>query len=194
MNEKCLNFDIGFFFSVINKFRLKCVLALHALLLLLMFFKVFEDILDQFDIDWGPLERLQVPMPNFWEYWWLFSLIPLVFAFLAMPRNNDKRMSQSYYGMFLFGLIPVAAGAGHKLPTIINYVKNPQDDDVVMFLNFPLVVLEYAFFAVAFQIHAFTMYFESQLIKSWQPVVNREPAPPATDLADGHLKNAKKHN
>lgn len=160
-----------------------------------MFLKVVEDILDQFEIDWGPLERLNVPTPHFWEYWWLFSVIPLAFAFLAMPKNNEKRMSQSYYGIFLFGLIPVAAGAGHMLPTLVDYVKNPQDEDVVLFLNFPLVVLEYAFFAVAFQIHAFAMYFESQLIKSWQPIttVNRQTAGvDAPTGVDGHVKNAKK--
>jgi len=160
-----------------------------------MFFKVVEDILDQFEIDWGPLERMNVPTPHFWEYWWLFSLIPLIFAFLAMPRNNEKRMSQSYYGLFLFGLIPVAAGAGSMLPTLVDYVKNPQDEDVVLFLNFPLVVLEYAFFVVAFQIHAFAMYFESQLIKSWQPITTTRPAGVDDAVAvDGHVKNAKKVN
>jgi len=159
--------------SVTNKFRLKCAVLLHSSLLTVMLFKLLEDILDRFEVDWMPLERLKVPVPHFWEYWWMLSALPCVASLTALPRNNELRLRRSYYGFFLFGLIPVAIGAGHKLPQLLDYLGygdasgGPQTAE--RFLGFPMVVVWLMFFAVAVQVHAFTMYFASNLVKAWQP-------------------------
>jgi len=175
--------------SVTNKFRLKCAVLLHGFLLLLMLIKLLEDILDRFEIDWGPLERLKVPVPYFWEYWWMLSVVPCILALTSLPRNNERRLRRCYYGFFLFVLIPTAIGAGCKLPELLNYLgyygdgSNDDDDDDAAggpprtyerFLGFPMVVIWWMFFAVAFQVHAFTMFFITHLIKAWQPATARQ--------------------
>lgn len=143
-----------------------------------MLFKLLEDILDRFEIDWGPLERLKVPVPHFWEYWWILSVLPCFGSLTALPRNNERRLRQCYYGFFLFGLIPVAIGAGSKLPQLLDYLGYGDGSDgpqtAERFLGFPMVVIWFMFFAVAFQVHAFTMYFVTHLIKSWQPATVRQ--------------------
>jgi len=171
--------------SVTNKFRLKCAVLLHASLLGLMLFKLLEDILDRFEVDWGPLERLKVPVPHFWEYWWILSALPCFGSLTALSRNNERRLRQCYYGLFLFGLIPVAIGAGSKLPQLLDYLgygaeggAGPQSAE--RFLGFPMVVVWFMFFAVAFQVHAFAMYFMTHLVKAWQPASARQTTTPQT--------------
>uniref|UniRef100_A0A915JAM7 Protein jagunal n=1 Tax=Romanomermis culicivorax TaxID=13658 RepID=A0A915JAM7_ROMCU len=156
--------------SVVNKFRLKCVLILHIFLIVLLFFRVSEDILDQFDLDWAPLERLNLPTPHFWEYWWLLSFAPIMLAFWSMPKNNSRLMTQSYYCFFALALLPIACGAGYLLPSLYKFIYEPSSQKFDLFIKFPIIILEYAFFAVSFQVHIFTMYFASQLIKAWRPV------------------------
>jgi len=168
--------------SVVNKFRLKFVLSLHCMLLFLLILKVSEDLLDQFSVDFGPLERLNVPTPHFWEYWWLLSFVPVVIAFYALPKNNAKMMSRAYYGFFFTALLPVAFGAGYSLPLLIKFSsEHGAVDQLVKFLNVPLVVLEYAFYAVAFQVHVFTMYFATQLMKAWNQKSIKTSAKPKAD-------------
>jgi len=181
--------------SVTNKFRLKCAVLLHASLLGVMIFKLLEDILDRFEIDWGPLERLKVPVPHFWEYWWVASALPCIGSLTALPRNNERRLRQCYYGFFLFGLIPVAIGAGSKLPQLLDYSGYGGDGGpptTERFLGFPMVVVWFMFFAVAFQVHAFTMYFVTHLIKAWQPAANRpttsqQPTPNSASVSTEKL-------
>ena len=50
-----------FFFSTLNKYRLKYCLFFHALLLCVMLMKLSPDILDKLDVFILEIEELQVP-------------------------------------------------------------------------------------------------------------------------------------
>ncbi|VDP09611.1 unnamed protein product [Soboliphyme baturini] len=155
--------------SVLNKFRLKFTLVLHVLILSLIIVKIFLDGVSQ---NFGIYAKAKIPHTELWECWWTLSVVSLVLAYSSFARNNEYRMRLSYYGLVIFALIPLAFGAGSKLPELIRYVKG---GDARLFCGFPLVVLWYIFFAVAFQVHWFTMYFEAQLVKAWLPVKTVKP-------------------
>jgi len=74
----------------------------------------------------------------------------------------------------------VAIGAGSKLPQLLDYLGYGDGSDgpqtAERFIGFPMVVIWFMFFAVAFQVHAFTMYFVTHLVKSWQPATIRSMA------------------
>lgn len=154
---------------------------MHILLYVLLLLKLLEEILDIFAIDWGPLERMNIPSAKPWELSWLSSLIPMTMCFLAMPKNKDTLMLKAYYGFFLCGLLPLAIGAGTLLPDLLDYVKNPKKDDVETILGFPAVVLSFMFIAVALQLHGFSMYFASHLVRIWRPREPKTPKPATSD-------------
>lgn len=155
-----------------NKFRLKCALALHFMLYTLMLAKLIEDILDRFDIDWMPLERLKVPEPHTWEYVYMLSIIPFGLAIAAIFRNREKFMRWSYVGQFCFAFLPIIFGTGSLLPQLWTYWKQRNSssaENLEYFVGFPVVVLWFVFFAVALQVHGFEMYFTTQLVRAWRP-------------------------
>jgi hypothetical protein len=181
--------------SVTNKFRLKCAAVLHASLLVIILVKLLEDILDRFEIDWDPLERLKVPVPHFWEYWWMLSALPCIASLTALPRNNERRLRWCYYGFFLFGLLPVAIGAGYKLPQLLDYLgygdTNGSPQAAERFLGFPMVVIWFMFFAVALQVHAFTMSFASNLVKAWRPATTKHSQQQTTTASSTSVSTEK---
>lgn len=168
------------------------VLGLHVGLWILMLFRLLDDMLDTFGLSWGALDRMELPEPRWWEYAWLSSLIPVVFSFMAMPKNKDRLMQQGYFGFFIGGLLPLAIGAGTRLPELIDYVQNPKSE-YENILGFPSVVLSYMFIAVAIQVEGFAMYFSSQLVKMWRPkeTAKKSSAPVQNGEVADHPKKDK---
>uniref|UniRef100_A0A5S6QD67 Uncharacterized protein n=1 Tax=Trichuris muris TaxID=70415 RepID=A0A5S6QD67_TRIMR len=89
------------------------------------------------------------------------SLSPGVLSRVQLPSVN-------FWEVFL-GLMPITVAAGLNVPQLMNYAKRGQADEY--FQGFPVVVLWYIFFTIAFQIHVFTMVFAMKLGTAWQPTV-----------------------
>jgi len=156
--------------SVTSKFRLKVALFLHVTLYILMLARSSEQFLDWFHIDWPPLERLNLPDPQPWEFVWLLTIIPVGAMLAAMPRNKEKQLRIAYYGLFCFGILPCVFAVGSHSLELLNYMRDPAGNDRhrrKMLLGFPLVVLQFMFVAVALQLHLFALYYAAQLSRAW---------------------------
>ena len=68
---------------------LKTLFLAHFLVLFTMWMKVFgQNIFDLLGIKSTRFEKLDLPSPYPWEYVWCTSVIPVILAILAMPKNN----------------------------------------------------------------------------------------------------------
>lgn len=66
--------------------------------------------------------------------------------------------------------MPCAVGIGSQFPELLDYIFNRENSDTPTFNGtFPMVILWYVFFLVAFQIHGLAMYFSYQLTAAWMP-------------------------
>lgn len=80
-------------------------------------------------------------------------------------------MTYHYYAHFIFGVLPCCIGLGGQFPELLDYLSDMENSKTPTFKgNFPMVILWYIFFLVAFQIHLFAMYFSTCLLEAWRPV------------------------
>ncbi|KHJ47739.1 hypothetical protein D918_01896 [Trichuris suis] len=155
--------------SAVNKYRLKITLIMHGLLLLLVAAKVFIETLQRLSLSPDSLSRIHLPSVNFWEYWWLCSFLALLTAMASIPKNDFVRIRRAYFLIVFLGLMPITVAAGLNVSQLMHYAKHGQAEEY--FHGFPVVVLWYIFFTIAFQIHVFTMVFATKLGTAWQPAV-----------------------
>uniref|UniRef100_A0A0N5AC46 Protein jagunal n=1 Tax=Syphacia muris TaxID=451379 RepID=A0A0N5AC46_9BILA len=157
--------------SVQYKWYLKWLFAIHVLVLLAFWVKVFGEFLTRYTkIRWAFFISLDLPSAYPWEYVWSLSFVPIIFALLSFNKNRVKILRYHYYGQFVFGIMPCAIGIGSQFPELIDYIFNRENSKTPTFNgNFPMVILWYIFFLVAFQIHGLAMYFSHQLILAWMP-------------------------
>ena len=158
--------------SVQYKMYLKVLFAIHFLVLITMWTKVgceflFRElnVVDEVPSIWT---KLDLPSAYPWEYVWCFSFIPIIFALLSFSKNRVNLLSYHYYGQFLFGILPCAIGLGSQFPELMDYFTNEKSQTPTFKGHFPMVILWYIFFLIAFQIHGFAMYFSYFLTASWQ--------------------------
>ncbi|CAD6190925.1 unnamed protein product [Caenorhabditis auriculariae] len=158
--------------SATYKSTLKYFFLLHSLILVFMWCKVGSEILRRdFGVKIGFFERLDMPPAYSWEYAWCFSFVPIIFALLSFPRNKLQMLHKHYYGQFLTGIVPCMIGLGGQLPELIEYINDMEGSNTPTFKGtFPMVIIWYIFFAVALQIHGFSMYFSHLLASAWAPV------------------------
>jgi len=165
--------------SVSYKMYLKTLFLAHFLVLFTLWMKVFgQNIFDLLGIKSTRFEKLDLPSPYPWEYVWCTSVIPVILAIFAMPRNNVKLMRMAYYGQFFSGILPLCIGLGSQFPELIEYIRDPSRTDIPTVKgSFPMVIIWFIFFLIAFQLHIFAMYFEYYLLAAWDPVVEKSNTP-----------------
>uniref|UniRef100_A0A915DP58 Protein jagunal n=1 Tax=Ditylenchus dipsaci TaxID=166011 RepID=A0A915DP58_9BILA len=125
--------------------------------------------------------NLDLPAAYPWERVWCFSFIPILIALASFPKNKANLLSYHYYAQFLFGILPCAIGIGSQLPELVDYMKNTvcvtcssKSSTPTFKGHFPMVILWYIFFLIAFQIHGFAMYFSYNLLASWKPDLKKK--------------------
>ncbi|MFH4983839.1 hypothetical protein AB6A40_010548 [Gnathostoma spinigerum] len=157
--------------SVQYKAYLKWLFALHGLVLIVMWAKVGgEFLVTELGISWRSFQALDLPSAYPWEYVWTLSFIPIVFGLASFPRNKVRLLRYSYYAQFVTGILPCAIGIGSQLPELMAYLRNMKDSQTLtLHHTFPMVILWYIFFLIAFQIHGFAMYCAYHLTIAWEP-------------------------
>lgn len=86
-----------------------------------------------------------------------------------------KLISFHFYAQFLFGILPCCIGLGGQLFELWDYLTKKEQSKTPTFNgNFPMVILWYIFFLIAFQIHSLAMYFTYYLTLFWQRDVSSE--------------------
>lgn len=79
-----------------------------------------------------------------------------------------------YYTQFVFGILPCAMGLGSQFPELLDYIWKMDESKTPTFKGqFPMVILWYIFFLVAFQLHGFAMFLAYYLQASWQRDVKK---------------------
>ncbi|TKR92458.1 hypothetical protein L596_007105 [Steinernema carpocapsae] len=162
--------------SVQYKSYLKYFFFFHLLVLIFMWTKVGGEVLvNSFGIDWPFFKKLDLPTAYPWEYVWCLSFIPIICALMSFPKNKVQYLKYHYYGQFVVGIVPCAIGIGSQLPELFDYVSDPENSKTPTFKGtFPMVIVWYIFFLIAFQIHAFAMYMSFNLMAAWQPTKKSE--------------------
>uniref|UniRef100_A0A0K0F4A1 Protein jagunal homolog (inferred by orthology to a C. elegans protein) n=1 Tax=Strongyloides venezuelensis TaxID=75913 RepID=A0A0K0F4A1_STRVS len=157
------------------KFYLKCMFLLHLAVLTCMWSKVGSEVLKkQFGITYPFFEKLDLPAAYHWEYVWCFSFIPPLFGLLSFKRNNLQLMRYHYYGQFVLGVLPCAVGLGEQLPELFGFLRDMENYETPTFRGtFPMVILWFIFFILAFQLNLFSMYCGSILINCWSGRYNK---------------------
>ncbi|KAI6182435.1 Protein jagunal-like protein [Aphelenchoides bicaudatus] len=162
--------------SVQYKFYLKLLFCIHILVLIAMWAKVGSEFARRELGHKSPFfEKLDLPAAYPWEYVWCLSFIPIAFAVFSFPHNKSKWLRVSYYSQFLFGILPCCLGLGSQIPELLDYIFNMESSKTPTFKgSFPMVILWYIFFLIAFQIHIFGLYFTYYLLGSWQRDIKKE--------------------
>jgi uncharacterized BrkB/YihY/UPF0761 family membrane protein len=158
--------------SASYKFYLKALFGLHFTVLLAIWAKVFGEIgATHFGMNSALWKRLDLPSAYPWEYVWCFSVVPIILALYAMPKNRVKPMTYAYYGQFFTGILPCSLGLGSQFPELIAYIADPVNNETPTIKgSFPMVVIWFIFFLIAFQLHIFAMYFKYYLLAAWNPL------------------------
>ncbi len=152
--------------SVVNKSRLKMISVVHFLLFVLMLFRLSVSLFVMFGMRPPAfLQKLRLPRPHPWEYWWLASILATILALLSLNRNQVFLIKQALLGIIVFGLGPTAFGIYEFSGELMTYMQTRESKH--LFHGFPLVVLYNMFLAIALQVHVFGAYFSLQLLKAW---------------------------
>ncbi|CAI4230265.1 unnamed protein product [Auanema sp. JU1783] len=153
------------------KTTLKMFFALHLFALLFMWGKVGSEVLrNDFGVQHPLLNFLRMPAAYPWEYVWCFSFIPILIALKSFPKNNVKLVNYHYYGQFFCGIVPCMIGLGAQVPELFDYISDMENSETPTFQGvFPMVIIWYIFFAIAIQIHCFSMYFSYHLAAAMAP-------------------------
>ncbi|MBN3277365.1 JGN1B protein, partial [Polyodon spathula] len=106
-----------------------------------------------------------VASPYQWEYPYLMSAIPTVFSFMSLPRNNISYLVISMVSAGLFSIAPLIYGGMEMFPVAQQLYRHGKAYRFIF--GFSAVSVMYLVMVVAVQIHAWTLYYNKQLLDSW---------------------------
>ncbi|CAK9304364.1 unnamed protein product [Gordionus sp. m RMFG-2023] len=145
--------------SVLNKSKLKACLYLHILLWLFILLKNIESLLDYVDINFPPIVEIyanRIPNPQIWEYAFLLSIVPTIFALLSLSRNNKYLLWSFIIGQSALGLLPLLGTAILNIPSFKKYVYYRISP------------------SFSLQIIVFSLYFSFKLLQFWKNNTNKK--------------------
>jgi Jagunal, ER re-organisation during oogenesis len=137
----------------------------HIVLWMILLIKLGDEVLNRFDILIPDIAELAIPKPLAWEYVWVLSIIPSTLGLSALSRNRLHFLNVLYYGIPVFGILPIIGAGIYMFPEIVEYWATRKTKETLM--GYPLVWMWYIFFALALQLHLFQVYFSHQLRKAW---------------------------
>jgi len=141
----------------------------HALLAVIMVLRLSTAILVLAGIKPPSILQSQgLPRAEMWEFFWLASVLPMLFGFLAIRRNTAFLLQQYIVGCFIFGFMVTIFAINQHLRELVEYWETSSTN--LTFKGFPMVVLWYFFLIIAVQVHACECYFGFQLLRAWDAV------------------------
>ena len=112
------------------------------------------------------LQTIRFPLPETWEYAWIFSFVPCYMCLQALPRNRVPTLRYALWGLIFLALGPIMYGMSTNFFELRAYVTMRASRH--QFLGYPWILLQHLFFIMCLQIHSFTLYFSYRLLQAWQ--------------------------
>lgn len=100
-----------------------------------------------------------VAAPYQWEYPYLLSIIPSLFSFMALPKNN---ISYLVISMISAGLI---YGGMEKFPVAQQLYRHGKAYRFIF--GFSAVSVMYLVMVIAVQVHGWQIYYSKKLLDAW---------------------------
>lgn len=106
-----------------------------------------------------------VASPYQWEYPYLLSIIPTVFCFLALPRNNISYLVISMISAGLFSVAPLIYGSMEMFPVAQQLYRHGKAYRFIF--GFSAVSVMYLVIVIAMQVHGWQIYYSKKLLDQW---------------------------
>lgn len=106
-----------------------------------------------------------VASPYQWEYPYLLSIIPTVFSFLALPRNNISYLVISMISAGLFCVAPLIYGSMEMFPVAQQLYRHGKSYRFIF--GFSAVSVMYLVIVIAVQVHGWQIYYSKKLLDQW---------------------------
>ncbi|CAL8308061.1 unnamed protein product [Merluccius merluccius] len=144
--------------SVALKSEVRKLNIVHALIWFLMAAQVTVSQL-------GLVSHRVVSAPYQWEYPYLLSIIPCIFSFLALPRNNISYLVLSMISSGLFCVAPLLYGGMEMFPVAQQLYRHGKAYRFIFGVS--AVSVMYLVIVVAVQVHAWQIYYSKKLLDQW---------------------------
>uniref|UniRef100_A0A3Q3X6H8 Uncharacterized protein n=1 Tax=Mola mola TaxID=94237 RepID=A0A3Q3X6H8_MOLML len=106
-----------------------------------------------------------VASPYQWEYPYLLSIVPTVFCFLALPRNNISYLVISMISAGLFCVAPLIYGCMEMFPVAQQLLRHGKAYRFIF--GFSAVSVLYLVIVIAVQVHGWQIYYSKKLLDQW---------------------------
>ncbi|XP_077369878.1 protein jagunal homolog 1-B [Festucalex cinctus] len=106
-----------------------------------------------------------VASPYQWEYPYLLSVLPTVFSFMALPRNNISYLVISMIGAGLLSVAPLIYGSMEMFPVAQQLYRHGKAYRFIF--GFSAVTIMYLVIVVCVQVHGWQIYYSKKLLDQW---------------------------
>lgn len=106
-----------------------------------------------------------VATPYQWEYFYLLSIIPTVFSFMALPKNNISYLVISMISAGLFSVASILYGGMEMFPIAQQLYRHGKAYRFIF--GFSAVSVMYLIMIIAVQVHGWQIYYSKKLLDAW---------------------------
>ncbi|XP_056125686.1 protein jagunal homolog 1-B [Rhinichthys klamathensis goyatoka] len=106
-----------------------------------------------------------VASPYQWEYTYLLSIIPTVFSFMALPKNNISYLVISMISAGLFCVAPILYGGMEMFPVAQQLYRHGKAYRYIF--GFSAVSIMYLVLIISVQVHGWQIYYSKKLLDAW---------------------------
>ncbi|XP_014006132.2 protein jagunal homolog 1-B-like [Salmo salar] len=106
-----------------------------------------------------------VAAPYQWEYPYLLSIIPSLFSFMALPKNNISYLVISMISAGLFCIAPLIYGGMEMFPVAQQLYRHGKAYRFIF--GFSAVSVMYLVMVIAVQVHGWQIYYSKKLLDAW---------------------------
>ncbi|XP_052354847.1 protein jagunal homolog 1-B-like [Oncorhynchus keta] len=108
-----------------------------------------------------------VAAPYQWEYPYLLSIIPSLFSFMALPKNNISYLviSMISAGLFCIAVTSLIYGGMEMFPVAQQLYRHGKAYRFIF--GFSAVSVMYLVMVIAVQVHGWQIYYSKKLLDAW---------------------------
>ncbi|KAA0712383.1 Protein jagunal -like protein 1-B [Triplophysa tibetana] len=106
-----------------------------------------------------------VAAPYRWEYFYLLSIIPTLFSFMAQPKNNISYLVISMISAGLLSVAPILYGGMEMFPIAQQLYRHGKAYRFIF--GFSAVSVMYLVMIIAVQVHGWQIYYSKKLLDVW---------------------------
>lgn len=144
--------------SVALKSEIRKLNIVHVLIWLLLAAQVMVSQLNL-------VSHSMVAAPYQWVYPYLLSILPSVFSFMALPRNNISYLVISMVSAGLFCVAPLIYGGMEMFPVAQQLLRHGKAYRFIF--GFSAVSVMYLVMVIAVQVHGWQIYYSKKLLDAW---------------------------